>query len=358
MVRKKIYIYGVVSSDNIGDNVICSTFVSILRDEYPNSKIELRNIFYYPLIWRCVFKILSIIGQNFKKLKSRVSRQFSFVRAPEDSLIVFAGGQLFYECFIEQISEIVKAAELRQIKVNFYGCGTGWMTDEKRILLSHVLQSKVINNVFLRDDYANICKEFSTIKMVPDVAICCDRLINIDRRRKKTTVGLGVIDIENYNKQNLLKLTDKQYFEYISNIINLIRERGFDVELFCNGNVVDYKFACTIYHHYESDPRVQLAPRPVTSVELISLISCFGYTIASRLHALIISYAFGVPFYGLSWDLKIPSFCEMIGREKAYSDMGELNASKVMSVFETMYDERLRLELKEAVIREIKQIVI
>lgn len=356
MIKKYIYIYGVTSSDNIGDNVICSTFTSIIKEQNPDSKIELRNIFYYPLIWKCVFMLMRVIGKESRKLKRWVNEKFLFTRIPEKSYIIFAGGQLFYEYFIEPVSEIVRIAELKNIEVNFYGCGTGKMTDEKRSTLSHILQSKVIKNIFLRDDYIGLCKELPKIKIVPDVAVCCDRLVNRCRSNKGNTVGIGVIAIQNFNKQNVVKITEEQYVTYISNIISSVINNGYNVEIFCNGNISDYEFARTIYSGYETDQNVQLATRPVTSMDLISLVSRFDYTIASRLHALIISYAFGIPFYGLSWDLKIPSFCSMIGNQNNYLDLHELNVSKVMNVFTTKYNEVLRLELKEVIIKEIKRI--
>ncbi|EKU91215.1 polysaccharide pyruvyl transferase family protein [Bacteroides oleiciplenus] len=360
MKTKNIYIYGVSDSDNIGDNVICDTFTSIVKELNPNSRVQLRSITFEPFIYCYLRKLFKITGMAdwLLMLLNKWRGLYNCLWGKDKSLVIFAGGQLFYECFISNISSIVKVAEEKGCDVSFYGCGSGVMSLDKQKQLSMILGNKAISHIFLRDDYIGLREEFSKIKIVPDVAICCDKLVKGVGGEKYNLVGVGTISIHNYNKQNTIQITQEQYCRYISDLINIVRKLGYKVEIFTNGNKRDYEVANIIYSSYLSDNEVQIAKCPSTSQDLISLISRYDYTIASRLHALIISYAFNVPFYGLSWDLKIPSFCNMIGVPNNFSDIGEFDVSKMINVFTTKYDEKERMRLREEVVKNIQIITL
>ena len=86
---------------------------------------------------------------------------------------------------------------------------------------------------------------------------------------------------------------------------------GYDVEIFTNGSPIDYIVAKSLYFRFNQ--LLTLAVRPKNDRDLVYQISKYNIVIASRLHALILSYSYKIPFVGIVWDAKVEEFANLIG---------------------------------------------
>lgn len=361
----RIYIYGVTRSDNKGDNVICETCAAILKKLYPNAKICIRNIDYIPLMFKPLLFILNVLHFEFaiNKIKNLIKKHFCFMFHSSNTNIVFVGGQIFYRPFIDDIESIINISELFRIPIYFYGCGTGDLSDADKLRIYNLLNKSIVKQVYLRDDYVGISENVSKSRIVPDVALCSDILIN-ERCKKKSIIkkiGLGVIFIENYNKQNEVQITLEAYVSSMQSLVYGLLHKGYDVELFCNGNLQDYKTLQLISLKFSHVKNVTIARRPKSAKQLISLISNYDFVIASRLHALIISYSLAIPFLGLAWDKKISLFCKLIHEDERSIDLAMIYDQSTFFVsFDkslTLRNQDIRLNMKNEVFTVLSQML-
>lgn len=359
-MKKKIYIYGVTSSHNLGDNVICDTFFYFVKTKSPSSRIIVRDINYVPLIFKVIRKILIILGLQYKKLNSFAQKYFSFWGNSRDAIVVFAGGQLFYDYFVNDIISIVKAASYKKIGVYFYGCGTGCIEGKNKNDLIEILKNPNVVMVTLRDDYIGLRDAILNISIVPDVAICCNVMSVSYRKEKSNIIGIGVISIDNYNKQNHKQVTEEYYISSMCGMIVKLKQVGYEIELFSNGNEEDQLMADKIQSFLKNNFPITIAPQPSTAKELITIENKYTYVIASRLHAMIIAYSYNIPFWGICWDEKIISFCKCIGTYDNYTMLNDIDNIDIKIILKKLvegYDDSIRESLISNINQKIEFII-
>jgi polysaccharide pyruvyl transferase WcaK-like protein len=90
------------------------------------------------------------------------------------------------------------------------------------------------------------------------------------------------------------------------------------VFLFTNGSPEDEAYLTEAAPRLlaSTDPAgsVALVPRFTRPVELARFIATLDLLAAHRLHACIAAYSYGVPHIGFTWDAKLRSFFEAVGR--------------------------------------------
>jgi polysaccharide pyruvyl transferase WcaK-like protein len=241
--------------------------------------------------------------------------------------VVFVGGQMFFDYFIPYINLFVESAAIANTKVYFYACGVGRLNEINKEQLKLALKKDNIGLISVRDNLASIKKLDVDVVFKPDVAICCD-LNYVDIKldlMDRNVIGLGVISISYYNKNNKgAEISEESYILMMCNLIKNIHALGFKIELFCNGEKGDYDMAVKISQRFNT-VKVLVSELPNNAQELIKQIVKYKYVIASRLHALIISYSYNIPFIGLSWDEKVKEFFCLIDHPERCIDLFLLN---------------------------------
>lgn len=172
---KRILIIGEVYSSNLGDGVICETVdylfskenETFLLDISGRTKYEVNNVLNikgficskkYEHFKKMIKKVLNLVGGRIQsqRMRSAIDQykkhfQEQFYRIQPDA-IIFAGGQMFMGCFLEQIDFIVKTAEINGIPVFFNACGCGEINGfiEQKILNS-ILNNSAVQYISVRD---------------------------------------------------------------------------------------------------------------------------------------------------------------------------------------------------------------
>lgn len=357
MKKGTLYIYGVRCSDNLGDNVICDTFLHIAKCSKTNYIIKSRDLYYLPIFAKILIRILSLIGIRTSRLLDIAMRKFSFPRHSQRDLICFAGGQMFYDYFIPQISTIVEVADSLNINVCFYGCGTGSVTQENRRKLIDMLSKSNVRYISLRDDSISLMNSIPQINKVPDIAIKSKEVYTV-AAKQSNLIGIGIISLYNYNKQNKRKIDEADYIAYILNLISYYLQNNYDIQLFCNGNMADFITIEKIMKRV-NNLHVTMANRPKNAGELVNLISRYSFVIASRLHAMIISYSLDTPYIALSWDPKIESFSRMINNtENNFNLYDAIYNNMILSLpSRHLYDKDTRIFLEETLSLSVDKIL-
>ena len=105
-----------------------------------------------------------------------------------------------------------------------------------------------------------------------------------------------------------------------------------NVCIFTNGTPGDQRFAEMLARNFniEGTTDETLCPRPKTVAELVNTITQCEAIIATRLHAGVIAFSYGIPFVGLVWNQKQRFFAESIGLPDRFFDVSEFNAGQIV----------------------------
>lgn len=365
-MKRKIILVGELKSMNLGDQVICNLSQYLFERQWKECDIKVFDISCgrHTLLGRIIAKFCRMTRTNYLYKYNYWYTYRHFCKdVTDNTLVIFVGGQIFMDYFMEAILAILKVVKNKRLEVRFHSCGTGpSFSSENRKKLAVALSEAKCNYLTLRDGVDLFkAKIFDRAKFVPDIAICSNLLYgDIKLLRKK--IGWGCIDIQcyNLNKENN-SLSVEKYVADTSSIISNLVQQGYIVELFTNGNLSDYKVAELIKNELNvRGVQVSLALRPKKDTELVCIIKNFNYVIASRLHALILSYSFDIPCFGLSWDKKIEDFFYYIGHPDRVIDISIMSEVDWNFVIEKLQVEKLDKETKKqlqvAALTQIKDI--
>lgn len=359
---KRIVIIGELKSPNLGDSVICNVSESLIRKFHNDSTISLIDISIAkrPNTW-LFCKIEHYVRNKIVIIYKLYLYIFSYLyfwkHIPCHSIVVLAGGALIQNFFAESLVSILRICRKKKCKIIFFSLGIGPLTHiYKRMIEEEILINQNRISISLRDhlDYfderVKVCRH-------PDIAICSN-IVYQCRYFSKGTVGIGIIDVELYNVNNPVNIvTEDEYFNGLMKIINILHEKDFRVELFCNGDFSDYA-AAERFLSFSKFKNVNLRQRPTIAEDLVSIISSYQYVIASRLHAIIISYAYKIHCFGLSWDSKVDEFFSFINMKKNCLHLDQIMNIDAQGLIDTLllteYDINYYEQLQEEVINQIR----
>lgn len=102
-------------------------------------------------------------------------------------------------------------------------------------------------------------------------------------------------------------------------------DRGWQVSVFTNGSPEDrsYLEGLTPRLRAAAPQHLEIAPGFETPADLARFISGHDLVLAHRLHACICGFAYAIPTIGFTWDRKLNSFFESVGRSDYVVDAGK-----------------------------------
>lgn len=325
---KRMLLIGEYYSSNLGDNLLCQCMEKYLKAIYNNVAIEWADLTYggKPLKWKkycfaIIYKLdklgISKFRENFFSIvraffvACEVKRQ---LKSQNFDAIIFAGGQIFLDYFVEQIREVIKQAEYYQTPVYFNACGGGKLSPSSIIILKKALSFNCVKRITTRDSTSFI-QRLTTAKVsqLSDIAILSAKLFGITKSFDSKVIGLGVISPSIYNKNNVKHYSENHFFEFWRRTIEKLQSYNLEWQLFTNGSEDDYLFAERLLSYLSLKDDRLLAPRPMTAESLISQISSYKSIISFRLHSQIIAYSLDIPAIGIIWDRKVLEFSLKIG---------------------------------------------
>ena len=323
-MKKKILLVGELYSDNLGDAVLCEIVKNIIKENI-YCDIELcdlsgRNFYgeYFNYKWyeRIIKKIALILFKfnliNLGKINVLFKNNYYNKFDKSYDLVIFAGGQMLMDYFVFPIEKLIKIFKKRNIPVIFHACGAKEIENrnlEKR--LKKILLLDIVKSISIRDDINLVNTKYlmtSKKKAVKtfDTALCTNEYFNINKVRKESIVGLGIMNCDKFR-------AEKQII-FWSNLIDELDKRKIKWQLFCNGSEADYKMLKNIVVRKNLNKN-QYLMRPKTAKDLVKVISNFDKIISFRLHSHIIAASMGIPTIGISWEKKVNQFFYNLGLE-------------------------------------------
>lgn len=141
-----------------------------------------------------------------------------------------------------------------------------------------------------------------------------------------SAVGLGVMHPASlrYHADERLVSPARQR-EWLLRLAARCLAEGWELRLFTNGSPEDEAYLRQVAPALRTLPcgeRASVAPRFETPADLARFISGLDLMFAHRLHANILAYSYAVPQVGFTWDSKLQSFANAVGRGEFMATMG------------------------------------
>lgn len=313
-------VVGEFYSSNLGDPLLCETVVSVIRGSYPTAKIipfdlsgkismtekyEIHSKSLPPWFHRKL-KVFPAYRKYYNKKKQE--DKYSFITEPlkqikkknKIDLVVFAGGEMFMDFFVNKIQIIVGFFE--KTPIIFHACGMYYLSNDAKRIFYQIVRSANVKSVSVRDSYNRFVEYFGSEKIsnTYDTALLCS-LYSLPSQ-KKNDLGIGVIDRE-------------EFFSFQVSFIKEIQKSNINWQLFTNGSQSDYNAALRILKQigiHESETGEYLHSRPTSAKELIQEVTTYNRIVAFRLHCQIIAASFGIASYGFVWDDKVKEFYDKL----------------------------------------------
>lgn len=346
---KTILLIGEIYSYNLGDGVLCKIVERILSDKN-NFKIlcldmslrcgyiKLSKYHYSPLKKELVYIRSKFFPQRnriiLKKRKCEYEEKLKSILENENiDAIIFAGGQMFKDTFIDRISVTIKIAHKKDIPIYFNACGcANFLSNQIKDDLKIILDDKIVKYISLRDGYDDLIKICNrTIKDTYDTALLVNQYHDISVQ-KTDKVGIGIMISKN-----------QDMFAQIcfwKLLLKKMARKGIQFELFTNGVPEDYAFAEYLSATATFNNCCTVAKRPNTPEELIDIIGKYKVIISMRLHSLIIAYSFKIPALAISWDRKIDTFYIKMGLQKYSFKFSERSIKIIDAMNEAINDKK------------------
>ena len=350
---KKVLLIGVTSSDNLGDSLISLLTYRIMKDK--GMDVEIANIETMPFFYKLLRKFR--VPLNYQKI---ADMELTQKLRKSNSIIVFAGGQMFFNYFVPYLTRIKECADKTNTPIIFNSCGFGPLSKDATSELAQILNGKIVKQITVRDSLEKAISLTKKAFFIPDVAICTN-IYYTNSGDVNQKIGLGVIDTDAYNINHPdEKITKIQYLEIMFGVVTELSKTNRKIELFTTGIERDQKMAIGLQEYcMAKGVKIYVAKRPKNVEQLLKTITSYQSIVSSRLHSLIIAYSYGIPSIGLSWDSKVDYFFEIIGYKNRFIPIKKATAKSLSNAIQDLdngVDSKHKCLLQNQVLNNIETI--
>ncbi len=261
-------------------------------------------------------------------------------------LLIFVGGGIIkfkrqnFHYIIRMITDYADKYNIPVI-LNSVGIEEYDKTNIDCQMLKECINKKCIKAITTRDDIELLNNFYITNKNIKTALTCDPAFYSKEcyKVTKKTsnTIGIGLIRPKIF-EEYMYPIKENTLLFLYKELIDLLLEKNFQVKIFTNGTMSDYKFQLKLQEYLQDNPKYLniFQDRFTTSQELVTEISNYKTTIASRLHASIISYALDIPSIGLVWNKKQLLFGQIINAKNAFITKDNFDAGYICNTLEEL----------------------
>lgn len=330
-------------SDNVGDQIIEATAISLLRAAFENLDIAADQFVISS-------RAAGIVSRAYMESRDPALLEGARKAVSRADVIVFGGAPLFnyaYQTFYLRTIITLQLAQEYGVPVLFSSIGVEPFNPKnpKSVALKEALALPVVRQITTRDDIESLSRYVDGTKVsiahVSDPAVFADvvfratttsKSASSDSANPRKRVGL-VVTRAGIFKDNKIAFSESDQQRLWLDVIALLTECGYDYRLFTTGHFSDEDFLERLVEA-GSLPRSKAAFHVNSPEELIAEISSCDGVIAYRLHASITSFAYAIPSIGLSWNFKVPYFYDSVGHGDRALDHTQWTASQVVGALE------------------------
>ena len=381
----KIAVVGLYSIKNVGDNVLCSSTIHLIRERFPEAEIvrvdvnppmKIKNVGrlrYYPAkLMQKLHKYL--FGyENGTRFRYRYEYLMWWLKSNKlfrrkitgcDAVVFAGGGFLKFRTqglnyYVEQI---VKIARKQGIPVMMNGVGIeGYDENDIRCQkLKQIINDDCVRVITTRDDIDilqnhYIHNEKTLTARVGDPALWVPQVYSAARAEEPSSV-VAVNPIRGKVYQDYgNELTSPMLMNFYRQLLIELDRRGIEWVMLSNGMKADDAFGKTVMRTLGVRPTKENFLRFKKASSYVDYVSKAGCVFGARLHACIISYSLDVPVVGLIWNDKTLFFSELIGKRHHFFTEKELDVAKIADAIEEAmhdhYDPEVRQRMKNETVR-------
>lgn len=340
----RVALFNVAYSANLGDGLISINLVRALQRNRPDVSVDVIDLagrshygegasrrslalamlkFMPPMIR--VKAVKCVLGSKLRSLRPSWRAAVS-----RSDVVVIGGGNLLADAdlnFPMKISTAAAEARMAERPLAVFGVGVAdnW-SKEGRKMFEAALAGAPLAYASVRDERsAHLWEKLlshagaAPARVCGDPALLSEALVPVTRADAGSRPRLGVNichpdELQLHADETMRSVLDlgEWWVEFIRLAVT-----NFDVTLFTNGSAMDEDYLSSLTRMLSSDENGwRVAPRPTSPEVLAALVADCDVLIGHRLHAHIAGYAYGVPTVGLTWDAKLKSFFEGVGRER------------------------------------------
>lgn len=150
--------------------------------------------------------------------------------------------------------------------------------------------------------------------------------------------------------------SDHALDDWLVALVEALVRSGKPIALFTNGSPEDREYLDRIAPRMTAlgDP-VSIAPGFETPRDLARFVSGCGLIVAHRMHACIAAYSYAIPHLGLSWDPKLDSFFESVGRSDFMVEPSQTSAIAAATLADRAIAEGINAGRHAAIVAEATQ---
>lgn len=287
-MSKKAIVFGYYNL-NLGDDLFMEILKRKLKDYsidflVPNgtsnfyNKSNGFNIRYYSKFERRIDR-LAYISFKWCPFLKNIMKSYD--------ITIVLGGSLFIENNHWKDSyRFYKMLRLSSKKLYIIGCNFG-PYQSKEFLESYRRYFKTINGITVRDNYSKEVLNLSNVKVYPDFVFNLDFPI---KRESKKVLGVSVI---NLNQRNFSSEEKKKYYSGIIKECLYFSNKGYSVRLFSFCKAEGDEEICKMLASKVKNATIINYNGNIHKV-LSSFSEC-QFIIATRFHAVILGWNFGIP---------------------------------------------------------------
>ncbi|WP_449277064.1 polysaccharide pyruvyl transferase family protein [Leucobacter sp. GX24907] len=365
-------------SDNIGDQIIEATVISLIKGVMENLGIPDDG---YSINSRAA----GIISKKYMRTREPELLAPARKAISEADVVIFGGAPLFnysYQNFYLRTIKTLELAEEYGVPVIFSSIGVEAFEENnpKCLELKKALSMSCVKQITTRDDFESLQKYVegtgTPIDHVADPAVFADivfrerpepilrmrsrvkrsliRIVKLVLGRstaqpsqsadivgaeaeKRKRIGL-VVTRAGIFKDNGIDFSESDQRRFWLATRKVLLKRGYEVRLLTTGHFSDEVFLDSLVKD-KGLPASEAAVVINTPEGLIKELTACDGVIAYRLHANITAFAYGIPSVGLNWNFKVPYFYEAVGYGRRALESERWTADSVVPTLEAAMSE-------------------
>lgn len=333
-------------SDNIGDQIIEASVISLLKAVGANLGIDPKS-----LIVRS--RAASIISRKYMSTRDESLLEPARRAISRADVIVFGGAPLFnyrYQSFYLRTIRTLELAAEYEVPVIFSSIGVEPYsdTDERSQQLKRALQLPIVRQLTTRDDLDSAVRYVDETgiptALVSDPAVMADSVFGVESRPEggvqstpDRCIGL-VVTRAGIFEDNGIDFNETDQRNFWLDVIAELEARGDDYQLFTTGHFSDEMFLDSLVRNHGVSNKKAAVTLNAPEELIAELQKCDG-VIAYRLHASITSFALGIPSIGLTWNFKVPDFYRSMGYPERALEHTKWNSTTVLHALGTAMNE-------------------
>lgn len=370
MTKFRILLLTNRDSDNVGDQIIESSVLSIIKCIMSNLDLATDQ-------FSINSRAAGMINKKYLKTGDPKLLEDARKAISNADLVVFGGAPLFnykYQSFYRRTIATLELANEYNVPVIFSSIGVESYDPDnpKSQALKSALQLPCVRQITTRDDLESL-RNYTDgtqipIAQVSDPAVLAD-IVYRDVATPSTTSAVGraktiglVVTRAGIFADNGIPWNESKQRRFWLDIIDRLTALGYDYRLFTTGHFSDEVFLDALFRNKNIAAR-KVAFTINTPDELVRELNACDGVIAFRLHASITSFAYSVPSIGLSWNFKVPYFYDSIGYSERAFPPEQWSAEEVVPALERAMvqgvdrDEEFLMSVYKTLFEGIKGVV-